>query len=273
MIIYDRVPPRIEMDGSHFAIIPYEYPATRRRTIRVGSRSFREAGPAGVDGHWERAERSGQYYQEFRAPIIDHAVIRVHGDIDVHCYNGSREHYALLDTTFALVPPDHLRQVVAEKTAGFRLVNAAGQGASASYMGGLNPAFNYRSTDYDDRLAILITYGALWQNRSLGICPTALHEIGHVMTHRGNGLSIAGTDAQRHTELSEVRVSRNPGALEALCNAYMYLLCYGSSNSGIHNYGSRPVSIQKDRRTRDALRACPAFSELDEEWQQRFAER
>ena len=235
MIIYDYVPPRIEADGTHFAIIPYESPATRRTTIRVGSRSFRQAGPAGVDSRWERAERAGQFYQEFRAPIIDHAVIRVHDDIDVHCYSGTREHYTLLDNTLSMVPPDHLRRVVAEKTAGFHLVNAAGQGASASYMGGLNPAHDYRSTDYDDRLAILITYGALWENHSLGICPTVLHEIGHVMTHRGNGLSIAGTDEQRHAELTQVRVSRNPGRLEALCNAYMYLLCYASTDSNIHN--------------------------------------
>lgn len=273
MIIYDRIPPRIEAEGTHFSIIPYEFPATRRTTIRVGTRSFRQPGPAGDASQWERAQRSGQYYQEINANIIPHATIRVHNDINVHCYNGTRQHYQLLDSTFELVPPDHLRCVVAEKTEGFRLVNIAGRGASGSYMGGLNPGVDYRSTDYDERRAILITYGALWENRQLGICPTVLHEIGHVMTHGGNGLGIASIDPDRHEQLSELRVSRNSGPLEALCNVYMYFLCYGSGDPEVQRYGSRPANIQKDQRTREALRRCPAFRRLNDEWLQRLAER
>ena len=273
MIIYDTASvSRMSARTGDYLFDPWTPAPIEPRSIRVGSRS-RQPGPDGTRRHWHSAPRHVQFYQEHGAQIIDHVIIRVHGDINIHCYSGTEQHFSMLDNSFALVPPDHLRRVVAEKTAGFHLVNTAGIGASASYMGGLNPAHDYRSTRYDDRQAILITYGALWENRELNICPTVFHEIGHVMTHRGNGLDIASVDPQRHGELGGVRVSRNPGRLEALCNAYMYLICYSSGVDAIHHYGSRPVSIQKDQRTRDALRGCPAFQRLDTQWQQRYIER
>ncbi|MEX2207922.1 MAG: hypothetical protein WEF50_16980 [Myxococcota bacterium] len=201
-------------------------------------------------------------------------MIRWPGAPDVQCYGGTARDYELMDATLADVPPDHLLCVVSAKFAGFRLVDTAGLGGSRRYTGGLNPEHDDRSTTYDERQAILITYGALWENRALGICPTVFHEIGHVMTHAGNGLGIAGIDAERDAELrAGAGPSRNPGALEPLCNAYMYLLCYGSADDAVRAYGSSRGDIQRDRRTRDALRRCPAFARLPAEWQARLGER
>jgi len=271
MIIHDRAGPDITTDGAQFAITPREFPYRRRATIRVGSRSFRAQGPAG-SSTWERSRRRGQFYQEYTASIFPHAKIRVHDNVEVDVYQATELDLELLDTTFPLVPADHLLRVISAKPEGFRVVSAAGRGGSASYMGGLNPAFDDASTQYNETRCIQITYGALWENRHLGICPSIIHEIGHVMTHGGNGLNIARVDPERFAELGGVRVSRNAGRLEALCNAYMYFLCYGSSVSAVRRYGTS-ASIQKDARTRDALRACPAFTRLDDSWQARLAER
>lgn len=172
------------------------------------------------------------------------------------------EQLLLLDATFALVPPDHLQHVVEDRPAGLHMVSQAGRGCSASYMGGLNPMY--------DPTRILITYGALWENRALGICPTVFHEIGHVMT--SHGLSYAHFESARAAALRSAEVSRNDGAAEALCNAYMYFLCYGSDSADIRGYGSGS-SIRRDRVTRAGLRACAAFDQLPAEWQRRYVER
>jgi len=272
MIIHDYTPPTITTDGAHFSIIPHEYPYRRSSIIRVGSRSFRTPGPVDDADAWQRARRAGQFFQECATGVYPHAIIRVRGSIDIHVYRATERDLGLLNHTFPLVPPDHLQRVVEEKSAGFRIVNTAGRGGSASYMGGLNPAFDDRNTAYDERQSIQITYGALWENRRLNMCPTVLHEIGHVMTHGNNGLNISAVDPERFRELGGVRVSRNVGRLEALCNAYMYFLCYGSTETAVHHYG-RGASIQKDQRTRNALRECPAFTRLDETWRNRFNER
>lgn len=274
MIIHDRVPNTIEVDGAHFSITPHEYPYRRRSTIRVGTRSFRSQGPTGMN-EWEISERAGQYYQEYRTAIFPHAIIRVHGDIDVHVYGASERALQLLDNTFPLVPPDHLRLVIEEKTAGFRIVSRAGWRGSASYMGGLNPSIDDPATAYDERLSIQITFGSLWEHDDRNMNPTTFHEIGHVMTHGNNGLSIRQVDPERSDQLSRLVVSRNrpvTRSLEGLCNAYMYFLCYGSPDQAVHRHGNGH-GIQGDRRTRNALRQCPAFTRLDTEWQERFNER
>jgi hypothetical protein len=253
------------------------------REIRVGTRSLRDRrtgrrrpGPLGT-GEWEtfrRRGRSPEYYQEIRVPIIENARIIVHSGIEIPCHRATAEQLRILDATFQLVPPRHLELVNQRKPQGFLMSNTTGRGNSVSYMGGLNPGVDYSSTPmYDETRLILITYGALWENRHLGICPTVLHEIGHVMTHRGE-ISYRFFPPARRRALEGTAVSRNPGALEALCNAYMFFLCYGSSDPAIHNFGSNPPNAQKDRITRDALRRCPAFSSLlDSEWRRRYEER
>jgi len=247
--------------------------------IRVGARHRRLPGPLGT-GAWEmetirRTNNSHRrlYFQEVSAPIIEDAVIRVHENIDIPCHRATQAQLQLLEATFLLVPPSHLQLVKERKPEGFLLSDTTGRGSSRSYMGGLNPGVNYPSTpNYDETRLIIITYGALWENRGLGICPTVLHEIGHVMTHRGK-IHYRYFPEDRRTELEGTRVSRNPGRLEALCNAYMYMLCYGSTDPGVHNYGATPASNQKDPLTRRCLRRCPAFSNLPPAWKDRFNER
>jgi hypothetical protein len=228
MIIHDRVPNTIEVDGARFTITPHEYPYRRTSVIRVGTRSFRSRGPNGTN-EWERSERAGQWYQEFNQALYPHAIIRVHGDIDVHVYGATQRALEILNNTFPLVPPDHLRLVVEEKTAGFRIVSRAGWRGSASYMGGLNPARDDPATAYDERLSIQITFGSLWEHDSKNMNPTTFHEIGHVMTR--HGLRIREVNPERSEALSRLNVSRNrpeSRSLEGLCNAYMYFICYGS---------------------------------------------
>jgi hypothetical protein len=108
------------------------------------------------------------------------------------------------------------------KPQGLQVRDTAGLGASMRYTGGLNAGADYADTpDYDERLMIIITRGAFWEYRHLPISPTVLHEIGHVMTHRGE-LSYGPFPEERRTALEGASVSRNPGAMEALCNAYMF---------------------------------------------------
>jgi hypothetical protein len=257
--------------------------------VRVGTHEPRLAGPAGGttwesmavrrrigarDGHAERTETVTHYYQTVTRQIIEHALIRVADGTEVPCHRASMEELQLLDATFALVPPPHLRLVNTRKPGGFLIADTAGAGGSVSFMGGLNPSADYSDTpDYDERQLIIITRGALWENRDLGICPTAMHEIGHVMTHRG-WLSYDPFPGERRRLLAGTRVSRNPGALEALCNAYMYFLCYAAEDGGIRDFGTRS-DPQRDRVTRDALRECSAFSprRLGDDWIPRFEER
>jgi hypothetical protein len=215
-------------------------------------------------------------YQEVEVQVIDKAHLAMHGLL-TPCWEATVEQLRLLDATLALVPPDHLQRLLRAKPDGFHVVSSTPRGAGTSYMGGANVANDDPLTSFDDTRCILITHGALWQNRHLGVCPTALHEIGHVMTRAGNGLSYATFDADRERELrlagASGEVSRNPGELEALCNAYMYFLCYGADDPPVRRFGDRPTDPQRDRRTRDALRALPAFTRLSGDWQSRYRER
>lgn len=251
----------------------------RTAEIRVGTRNRRLPGPLGT-GAWAMERLRGRnnssrrlYFQEVSASIIENAVIRVHGNIDISCHRATQAQLQLLEATFLLVPPSHLLLVKERKPEGFLMSDTTGRGSSRSYMGGLNPGVDYSTTPtYNETRLVLISYGALWQNTALGICPTVLHEIGHVMTHGGE-IHYRYFSENRRTELEGTRVSRNPGRLEALCNAYMYMLCYGSSDPGVQRYGSTPVSNQKDPLTRSGLRRCPAFSNLPPEWKNHFNER
>jgi hypothetical protein len=270
-IEYPSLPPRIETHGAAWSIMPYESPATVRTAVRVGRQrgGARVPGPLGT-GRWE-ADRAGHRFQSVQLRLVRKAWICVH-DLRIGCHFATVDQLAILDVTFQLVPPDHLQRVLHAKPEGFFMVSSAGRGSTLSYMGGLNPGFDYPETSYNETRAILITYGALWQNRHLGICPTVLHEIGHVMTHGGNGLSYATFDEARATQLRGTRVSRNPGAMEALCNTYMYFLCYSSGDPAVRAYGTG-TDVQRDLRTRNALRGSLAFRRLPEAWQRRFEER
>ncbi len=260
------------------SVIEESTPSSQR--VRIGSYNTRVPGPLGTTVfESETVTRRGRpvelYFQETSLDLIENARIRAHGEIEIPCHRGTRDQLRLLDATLALVPPEHLRLVNSRKPQGFLLSDSTGLGDSLSYTGGLNAGRDYRATPlYDETQLILITYGALWENRDLGICPTVMHEIGHVMTHRSE-ISYGPFPEERAQALRGTTASRNPGELEALCNAYMYMLCYGASVPAIHNYGANPVSSQKDRVTRDALRRCRAFRAplLDEAWQARYAER
>lgn len=253
-------------------------------TVRVGAYNARTPGPDG-SAEWEtdmvRRRHNGAvrnialHYQEAEMDLVDTATIRVHDEIDVACHHATVEQLNVMDATLHLVPPGHLRLLTQRKPQGFLLAGTAGAGASRSYTGGVNPRFDDRSTpDLDERRLIIITYGAWWRFRGLGTCPTVLHEIGHVMTHRGE-INYEPFPEARRRQLAGSSVSRNPGALEALCNAYMYFLCYAAADREIQDFGARPPSEEKDGVTRAALRRCRAFRGplLDETWQSRFAER
>jgi hypothetical protein len=268
VILYDRRHVTITASGTRWSIEPDEVPPPV--TIRVGSRT-RSEGPLGRRD-WETTPQ-GDFFQSVRVDVVAHARILVPGGLEIPVYGGTVPELELLDASFPLVPPDHLERVLAEKTEHFHVTDSAGLGGSRRHTGGLNPSHDDRATPFDETRAILVTHGALWQYRELGICPTVLHEIGHVMTHAGNGLSIAGTDPDRAHQLAAVRASRNPGPLESLCNAYMYLLCYGASSGPVRDFGQREGDPQRDRRTRNALRRCAAFAGLDPAWQARLAER
>lgn len=267
------------MKGNAGMILIDSNQRTTEIDVRVGTRNTRLPGPLGT-GEWERDDRSqsGRHpainppYQEISYNIIEDARIRI-GDVEIPCHRATNEELILLDATFALVPPNHLQLVNQRKPQGFLISDTTGRGNSLSYMGGLNATVDYSSTpNYNESELILITHGALWENRELGICPTVLHEIGHVLTHRGE-INYGRFPDNRRTQLEGTRVSRNPGRLEALCNAYMFFLCYGSTSDLVHNYGSRPITNQKDLITRNALRECQAFRILNEEWDNYFAER
>lgn len=61
--------------------------------------------------------------------------------------------------------------------------------------------------------------------------------------------------------------------MDALCNTYRCMLCYGATSDAIRAYGDKPVVQQADHRTRAALRRLPAFTRLPADWQDRYAER
>jgi hypothetical protein len=252
--------------------------------IRVGGEQSSVEGPSGTS-EWQREtlRRHGRavtlYYQEIEADIIEEAVIRVHDGVEIQCHRATEAQLQILDATFSLVPPSHLRLVNQRKPRGFLVSSTAGLGNSRSYMGGLNPGADYRDTPLlNERQLIIITHGALWRFRELGVCPTVLHEIGHVMTHRGE-ISYLHFPEERRRALESSStsgdVSRSRGREEALCNAYMYFLCYAAPTLSIQRFGDARGNPEKDRITREGLRGCQAFGRrmLNEEWRGRFEER
>lgn len=237
----------------------------RQVDVRVGTYHTSRIGPLGTT-NWEHESLRrfrgpvDLHYQDTSYPIIDSARINVH-DTEIPCAGATVEELKILDNSFSHVPPRHLQLALDRRPGGFEVASSAGRGTSLSYMGGTNR----RST-------IVITHGALWEHRELFMSPTVLHEIGHTMTHRAE-ISYQHFLPARRQALEGSNPSRNPGSLEGLCNAYMYLLCYGSPTDDVRSYGSGSTD-QNDAETREALRACRAFTGLiNEEWTVRLAER
>lgn len=245
--------------------------------IRVGGYGRRHGrgtptyeGPIGSD--WQRNSR-GRFFQVHRNQnLVDVEYFSEHGP-RIIIYRVRVSDIKLIDNTLNLVPPEHLEWFIDHKREGILLSEGAGRGCSESLTGGLNPSYDDPTTTYfDESRGIIITYGAVWRNRHLGIVPTIFHEIGHTLTARSR-ISYHHMSRGIASELNATRVSRNSGGLEALCNAYMYMICYGSFEQGIRAYGTGTGS-QKNRLTREGLRGCPAFtSMLSDEWRTRFAER
>jgi hypothetical protein len=245
--------------------------ALRRRPGPLGTSEWQEY----IDG---RRGPTGLYFQEVATSIVEHSVIRVNG-MDIPCHRATVDQLRRMDATLELVPPSHLRLLNERRPQGFLLSDTAGSRGSLSFMGGVRPGADYRSTpDYNELLLIVITYGAFWNYRDLEICPTVLHEIGHIMTSGGE-INYNGFDADRRQELEGTRVSRNRGSLEALCNVYMFFLCYGSTEPELQRFGTgfgdTREAHQKDAVARVAMRRCRAFRSplLDPGWTERFDER
>ncbi|MBW1298262.1 hypothetical protein [Aquimarina litoralis] len=208
---------------------------------------------------WERDSVRG-YYQSVSNEHLVNIRYTSRDNVEINVYQVVLSDVAIVENTLDLIPSGHLRWLKQRKPAGIIFANVAGRRNSARYTGGLNPIYDDPSTDFfDEREGIIITYGALWKNQNLRIVPTLIHEIGHVMTHGGK-ISYRYFSPEDRDTLSNTRVSRNPGRLEALCNAYMFFICYSSSSSSIHLFGHRPSDLQRSRETRSALRRCPAFT-------------
>lgn len=250
-----------------------------RRDIIVGGYGPRRGrgrpvypGPV-AEAEWERDRLRG-YYQNVRAANLVNMEYLIPGGSAVKIYQVSSGDLGLIDETFNHIPPAHLRWLISRKPAGIILANEAGRGRSARFTGGLNAPYDNRATTFfNESEGIIITYGAIWNYRSLGISPTIMHEIGHVMTHRGK-ISYRHFPVRRREIMGATQVSRNRGALEALCNAYMYLLCYGSTTPSIQAFGNRRGDIQRDPVSRNALRRTPAFNRMiGMDWIERLRER
>lgn len=272
-------PPQVEWtaSGTEWSAVPHE--ARMQSRIRVGTRSpNRQPGPLGAGERWTRWSNDPRfrlsphareaYFQEVNAWLYPHARIRQH-NVDIHIHNASDEHLSLLDATLAHVPPSHLEAVARTKPVGLGLTAFVGPIGNPNFTGGLNAGVDLPYTTYDDRQAILITYGSLWSSMSLGVCLTVFHEFGHVMT--GHGLSIRREEPELWAEIRTIRVSTNPGELEALCNAYMFMLAAGSTDRRIRRQGRNDSNILSSARMRRALLRSAAFTRLDEEWRNRYA--
>jgi hypothetical protein len=207
------------------------------------------------------------FYQEVQAWLYPHAQILQHG-VTIHVHNATREHLQILDATLAEVPPPHLEAVARAKPEGIGLTDFVGPLGNPNFTGGLNAGRDFGYTPWDDRRAILITYGTVWSAMDLGVSMGVFHEFGHVMT--GRGLSISGVDAELWESIRTIRVSTNPGELEALCDAYMFMLAAGASVRRVRNRGRNEGNILSSARMRRALLASRAFARLPEEWQARY---
>ncbi|GAA0721662.1 hypothetical protein GCM10009430_23240 [Aquimarina litoralis] len=209
--------------------------------------------------NWERDSVRG-YYQSISNEDLVNIMYTSRNHVTIHIYRVRLSDVSMVENTLDLIPSGHLRWLKQRKPEGIIFSNSAGRGNSEIYTGGLNPIYDDRSTDFfDERDGIIITYGALWRNQNLRIISTLMHEIGHVMTHSGK-ISYRYFSAADRETLSNTRVSRNPGRLEALCNAYMYFICYSSLSPAVHLYGDRSSDLQRNSETRAALRRCPAFT-------------
>ncbi|SEK42881.1 hypothetical protein SAMN04487910_0505 [Aquimarina amphilecti] len=211
------------------------------------------------DGSWERDDIRG-FYQDLQGEGLVNANYESREKMMISLYQVRQSDLLLIERTLDLIPYGHLKWLKERKPEGIIFSNSAGRGRSERYTGGLNPGYDDRNTSFfDERDGIIITYGALWRYHYLGISPTLIHEIGHVMTHRGKISYRYFSDSNRE-RLSNTRVSRNPGSLEALCNAYMYFICYASATPVVRLFGSRPRILERSPETRAALRRCAAFS-------------
>lgn len=238
-----------------------------------GVRSPAYSGPLSSMWATERRGEYTLYFQRITGRLFN-ARILAHGNIEVPCYHARMEDLNLIDNTLQLVPPMHIQYWLEQRPQGIRISDSRGRHEGIRYTGGVNPEADYaETTDFDESQGILITFGALWEKRDLNICPTLLHEIGHRMTHRGALSYSPFPDALRRS-LSSTRVSMNPGEQEALCNAYMFMLCYGATDRAIQQYGTTPINNQKQPSTRAALRETRAFSQMiNSEWLSRYIER
>jgi hypothetical protein len=227
-------------------------------------------GPSGPS--WEREDSRGYFQTERNVRLVDIEYYST-GGTRIPVYQIRSSDLALIDNTLDLVPPEHLAWLKLHKREGIVLANEAGRGRHARYTGGLNAGYDDRATSFiNERNGLIITYGAVWQNRHLGIVPTIFHEIGHVLTKRSR-ISYNYFPNNRAGSLRNTRVSRNAGSLEALCNIYMFMICYGSYDSAVCSYGTGS-SQEKDAIAREGIRSCPAFtSMLSENWRERFNER
>lgn len=241
----------------------------------------RYQGPDGTN-RWrsETRRRGGRdrmlYFQEEVLDIIPCA--RIHAnDHDIPVYGATLSELRLINQTLKLIPPAHLARLVQRKPEGINVSSTSGRAGSLSYTGGLNAMADYAETGhFNELLGIGLTHGALWRTRDLGICPSLIHEIGHVMTHRPPLISYRPFPQARADALAGTRVSRNAGSLEALCNCYMYMICYGAGAPRVRAFGAggRHQSTQRDPITREAMRGTPAFSTaLNETWRARYVER
>jgi len=275
-VILDPVQVDWQASGTRWSATPHE--ARVPASIRVGTRSpGRRPGPLGVGGRWTRWSSDPRfrlspharkaYYQEVAVWVYPHARILQHG-VYIHVLNASEDHLSILDNTLAQVPPAHLEAVAGDKPVGLGLTAFVGSLADPNFSGGLNAGVDLPYTPWDDRRGILITYGSLFNAVDTRVCLSVFHEFGHVMTR--HGLSISGVDADLWNEIRTIEVSTNPGELEALCDAYMFMLAGGASIPAVRRNARNENNVLSSRRMRRALLDCGAFARLPEEWRARY---
>ncbi len=205
------------------------------------------------------------------------AVLLVHNQ-HVPCFHARDADLQLLDATLELIPPSHLRYVLSQRTAGIRVSDSTGRGSNLSYTGGSNPVLGFddpETTDFIEENGILITFGAFLNFEHLGICPTVFHEFGHRMLHENKLSGRFSEEARAEMRVASHSRSASGDMTEALCDAYMYMLCYGAADSNIRTFGDRASEITRCRATRAVLRRCEAFNSMVQEdgWLDRYAER
>jgi len=257
-----------------------------REDITVGrykNKSRRIFGPNGRK--WEKVWRGGKAHrvQTYSSDLFDAKII-VHGR-ELKCHHATMEELKLADNTLPLVPPPHLDALIKKKTDGFYFADTAGKGKSISFTGGANAIKDYRETKgFDETKGVIITHGAFWHYNNMGITPTMLHEIGHVIV--GKRWLNSGKFTRSRKLLNQYRrLRRAPSPskngkggknIEVICNCYMFFLCYGApaSNQIVREFGEKGgASWEVHSRTREYLRNTKAFEILDDSWKKRYIER